>query len=84
MRSSIRERYDEAVSLLEQDIAATALRMVPDGSSATPTELLTRAMAVRLVAGHTASAASLRAAVALLRQQIEESGDAEPRPSPRL
>ncbi len=69
---------------LEHDIAAAALRMVPEGSSATPTELLVRAMAVRLVAGHSASAPGLRAAVTLLRQQIEESGDvAMPRPHDR-
>jgi DNA-binding CsgD family transcriptional regulator len=62
-------------SSLEHEIAAAALRMVPEVRSATPTELLVRAMAVRLEAGHTASAPSLRAAVASLRQQIEESGD---------
>ena len=54
-------------------IASTALRLLPEGDSATPAELLVGGIAVRLTDGYAASAPMLRSALAGLRQQVERS-----------
>jgi DNA-binding CsgD family transcriptional regulator len=56
-------------------IASAALRLIPDGDSATPAELLVRGIAVRLRDGYAASAPMLRNALVGLRQQVEEAGE---------
>ncbi len=56
-------------------IASAALRLLPEGDSATPAELLVRGIAVRLTDGCVASAPMLRSALAGLRQQVEEVGE---------
>ena len=56
-------------------IASTALRLLPEGDSATPAELLVGGMAVRLRDGCAASAPMLRRALAGLRQQVAEAGE---------
>jgi DNA-binding CsgD family transcriptional regulator len=56
-------------------IASTALRLLPEGHSATPAELLVGGIAVLLTDGYAASAPMLRSALAGLRQQVQEAGE---------
>ena len=56
-------------------IASAALRLLPEGDSATPAELLVGGIAVRLRDGYAASAPMLRSALAGLRQQVEDAGE---------